>query len=76
VFLSCAHEHPEHEATVLELWLFLRANGVDAKLDVPAAQQPSDWAVRMLREVREADVVLVVASEADKRQRGGRRRLT
>ena len=43
-------------------WLFLRANGIDARLDLPAADRRQDWAQWMTRQVIEADRILVVAS--------------
>ncbi|WP_165521722.1 CHAT domain-containing protein [Micromonospora zingiberis] len=62
VFLSYAHESPEFGETVRDLWLLLRRLGVDARLDLPAAEQPVDWSLWMMEQVREADFVLVIAS--------------
>ena len=62
VFISYAHDDGAHEDRVRDFWLFLRANGVDARLDLPVAEQRVDWAEWMTREVRDADRVLVVAS--------------
>ncbi|WP_410673577.1 SEFIR domain-containing protein [Amycolatopsis sp. cmx-4-68] len=64
VFISYAHESDEHAEMVRDLWIFLRRCGVDAKVDLPAAQRRQDWALWMGRQVREADHVLVVASAA------------
>lgn len=71
VFISYAHDHPEHEALVRELWVFLRACGIDARLDLAAAQDRVDWAAWMTREARDADRVLVIASPAYKRRAEG-----
>ena len=71
VFISYAHEDPGHEGRVRELWVFLRQNGIDARLDLTAAQQRVDWAEWMTREVRDADYVLVAASAAYKRRAEG-----
>ena len=71
VFISYAHGDPGHEDRVREFWVFLRQNGVDARLDLAAAQQRVDWAEWMTREVRDADYVLVLASAAYKRRAGG-----
>ena len=71
VFISYAHDDPEHEELVRELWVFLRACGVDARLDLAAAQDRVDWAEWMTREVRDADRVLVIASPAYKRRAEG-----
>ena len=52
-------------------WLFLRANGVDARLDLPAAERRQDWAQWMTREVRDADRIVVVASPGYRRRAEG-----
>ncbi len=64
VFISYAHDDLAHEERVREFWTFLRAHGIDARLDKPAAQRRQDWPLWMLREVSEARFVLVVASPA------------
>jgi len=62
VFISYAHGDVDHEELVRGLWLFLRAHGVDARLDLPGAEERRDWAQWMSREVRDADRILVIAS--------------
>jgi hypothetical protein len=69
VFISYAYDDDEHVAQVRALWHLLRANGIDARLDLPAAERRQDWALWMLDEVQSADFVLVIAS-ADYRRRG------
>ena len=71
VFISYAHDDLGHENLVLEFWKFLRANGIDAQLDVPAAGQRVDWAQWMTREIRDADHILVIASPEYKRRAEG-----
>ncbi|MGH4024282.1 MAG: CHAT domain-containing protein, partial [Pseudonocardiaceae bacterium] len=71
VFVSYAHDDAEHEDRVREFWIFLRAHGIDARLDKPAAQRRQDWPLWMLREVREARFVLVVASPAYRQRAEG-----
>ncbi|WP_280721386.1 toll/interleukin-1 receptor domain-containing protein [Kitasatospora sp. MAA4] len=73
MFISYAHEDDggTHAERVRDLWLLLRRNGVDARLDRPAAEQPQNWATWMLREYQAADYVLVVASPAYKRRAEG-----
>ena len=71
VFISYAEGDPGHEDRVRDLWVFLRQNGIDARLDLAVAQQRVDWAEWMTREVRDADYVLVVASAAYKRRAEG-----
>ena len=62
VFISYAREDQTHEDRVRQLWMFLRAQGIDARLDLPAAEQRQDWAQWMTQEIRDADYVLVIAS--------------
>ncbi|MGH3907592.1 MAG: SEFIR domain-containing protein [Pseudonocardiaceae bacterium] len=64
VFISYAHDDAEHEDRVRQFWLFLRANGIDAVLDKPAAERRQDWSQWMLDQIRQARFVLVVASPA------------
>src|SRR6516165_182449 len=71
VFVSYAHDDAAHVQRVREFWLFLRAHGIDAHLDLPAAERRVDWAEWMTREIRDADHVLVVASPAYKRRAEG-----
>ena len=71
VFISYAHDNPEHKGLVRDLWVFLRACGIDATLDLAAAQDRVDWAEWMTREARDADRVLVIASPAYKRRAEG-----
>ena len=71
VFISYAHGNLGHEGLVRELWVFLRACGIDARLDLAAAQDRVDWAAWMTREVRDADRVLVIASPAYKQRAEG-----
>jgi hypothetical protein len=56
---------------VREFWWFLRAHGVDARLDRLAGEQRQDWAEWMAREVRDAAYVLVIASPEYKRRAEG-----
>jgi NTP-dependent ternary conflict system VMAP-like protein/TIR domain-containing protein len=71
VFISYAHDDRPHEDRARRLWLFLREHGVDALLDLPAAEQRVDWAQWMALQLREADWVLVIASPEYKRRSEG-----
>jgi len=71
VFISYAHASAEHVQAVRDLWLFLRSQGIDAKVDMSAADHPQDWALWILEQVREADYVLVVASAPYRRRAEG-----
>jgi hypothetical protein len=71
VFISYAHDDAAHEERVRRFWLFLRGQGVDARLDLAVAGRRVDWAEWMTREVRDADRVLVIASPEYKRRAEG-----
>jgi hypothetical protein len=72
VFVSYAHDDEQHVEQVRSLWVFLRQAGVDARLDVTAAQTPRDWTLWMGGQLRACDVVLVVGSPAYRRRAEGR----
>ena len=62
-FVSYAHESAEHKNQVLALATLLRQNGVEAVLDVWAAEARIDWYAWAIKEMTEADYIVVVASE-------------
>lgn len=63
VFISYAHESNEHMAEVVALATFLREAGVESVLDLWWADARQDWYAWVIREMTDADFVLVVASE-------------
>ncbi|MGW1868490.1 SEFIR domain-containing protein [Streptomyces mauvecolor] len=73
VFISYAHEDDggAHIDRVRMLWRLLRTLGIDARLDLPASEEPQDWALWTDRQYRAADFVLVIASPAYKRRSEG-----
>jgi hypothetical protein len=73
-FISYAQQadSPGHGESVLRLWALLRDCGIDARLDLPAAQQRQDWTLWMADEIRAADFVLVIASPAYRERAEGR----
>jgi hypothetical protein len=73
VFISYAHEDDggAHQEQVRTLWRLLRRMGIDARLDLLAAEEPQDWALWTHHEYRSADHVLIVASPAYKRRSEG-----
>jgi SEFIR domain len=72
VFVSYAWDNGAHVDRVDRFCDFLRDNGIDARYDLPTAEQRTDWAAWAEREVREAEWVLVVASPEYKRCTDGR----
>ncbi|KUO18935.1 TIR domain-containing protein [Streptomyces dysideae] len=71
VFISYAHDDEKHVDKVREFRQFLRSSGIDADMDLPAAERRQDWAVWMLRGIRDSRHVIVVASPAYKRRAEG-----
>lgn len=70
MFLSYAHDSDAHREAVRDLWIFLRTNGVDARIDRVATEQRQDWSLWMEGEVAAADRILIVASRAYKQRAG------
>jgi SAM-dependent methyltransferase len=71
VFISYAHDSLAHENNVIGLCDVLRRQGIDARIDVPAARQRQDWPLWMLNEFKVADFVLIIASPEYKRRAEG-----
>src|SRR5260370_30983677 len=64
VFVSYAHDNAKHVGKVRQFYRFLREAGIDARIDLPAAEERQDWPTWMLRQILAARFVLVVASAA------------
>jgi hypothetical protein len=65
VFVSYAHDSPEHRDQVRAFASFLRGQGVEAVLDTwAAAGQRRDWSSWAIKEMTGADFVVVIASHA------------
>jgi anti-sigma regulatory factor (Ser/Thr protein kinase) len=71
VFISYAHDSAAHIKEVRRFWHFLRYHGIDAKLDLSAAESRKGWPVSMERQVKEVDFVLVIASPEYRRRADG-----
>jgi tetratricopeptide (TPR) repeat protein len=75
VLISYAHDAeesaPGHVERVRRFWAFLRAHGIDAQLDVLAANRQQDWPAWMDGQLRAARFVLVVASPAYRQRAEG-----
>jgi hypothetical protein len=72
VFISYAYNSADHTDAVQRFWVFLRAHGVDARLDRSAEDRRRDWPLWMQEQVDAADFVLVMASPAYRRRAEGR----
>ena len=64
VLISYAHDNEAHSELVRTFWTFLRKEGIDAQLDVTAANQRQFWPEWMSEQIRAAAFVIVVASPA------------
>ncbi len=64
VFISYAHESKALSDNVLEFSNFLRTKGIDSEIDQYEESPPEGWPKWMMRQIQEADYVLVVCSEA------------
>jgi len=63
VFISYAHESDELSDEVLELSNYLRSQGIDSEIDQYEEAPPEGWPKWMVRQIQEADYVLIVCSE-------------
>jgi hypothetical protein len=63
--------HPRARRSRGRLRDFLREQGIDAQLDRPAAEQWQDWPDWMLRQIRAARFVLIIASPEYRRRAEG-----
>lgn len=71
VFISYAHDSPEHIDLVRRFWRLLRENGIDAQIDFLAAAEPRDWPQWTHQQIRRARYVLMIASPAFKERAEG-----
>ncbi|MFI7430062.1 tetratricopeptide repeat protein [Micromonospora sp. NPDC049836] len=72
VLISYAHGDPAHEEDVRRLWTLLRAEGVDARLDLAAASQRQFWPQWMSEQIRLARFVIVVGTPTYRERAEGR----
>ena len=68
VFISYSHDSTAHEQRVLAFSDRLRADGVNASLDQYESDPPTGWPIWMEDQIRDADFVLLVCSEAYRRR--------
>ena len=72
VFLTYSHDSPEHNAAVLALAKRLRSDGCIVVIDQEQDWVPETWTVWMMRQIEQADFVLVICTEVYKRRAEGR----
>lgn len=72
VFVSYSHDSPEHKERVWRLCQRLRREGVDCRLDQYEASPAEGWPEWTMRQIDEADFVLVVCTEKYYRRVRGR----
>jgi SEFIR domain/NPCBM/NEW2 domain len=72
VFVSYAHDSPEHEEQVRRFATFLRARiGLDVRMDQWDDHKRHDWSLWAIKLLSEADYILAVASPAYRRRADG-----
>lgn len=72
VFVSYAHDSPQHKDLVLQFATFLRVRvGVDVHLDRWYESHRRDWAAWAIEHLQSADFIIVIASQAYRRQADG-----
>lgn len=71
VFITYMHDSEEHKQQVLQFATLLRQDAVDARLDRWAEPERQDWYTWMIREVKAAEYVIVIASPEYKRVADG-----
>lgn len=68
IVISYAPDSDEHQDAVWQFWVLLRAHSIDARLQILPTSPHGDSARSIIRQLREADRVLVVASPEYKRR--------
>src|SRR5512132_4180831 len=63
VFISYSHDTVEHQDRVLDFADRLRAEGIDAEVDQYNTAPPEGWPLWCERQIKAADVVLMVCTE-------------
>ena len=63
VFISYAHESDELADNVLNFSNYLRSKGIDSEIDQYEESPPEGWPKWMIKQIQEADYVLVVCSK-------------
>jgi tetratricopeptide (TPR) repeat protein len=63
VFISYSHDSPEHRDRVLALTDRLRADGINAMIDLYVQYPPEGWPAWLEAEISKADFVVMVCSE-------------
>jgi SAM-dependent methyltransferase len=71
VWISYAHTSKPSKSQVRRLWDFLRSVGIDARLDLSDAERPQNWPEWIMRQVRAADYILIIASSDYRRRSEG-----
>jgi len=72
VFITYAHDSPEHKEQVRRFGTFLRAQiGLDVHLDRWYDDERRDWSAWAIEHLTEADFILAIASPAYKRRADG-----
>lgn len=71
VFISYSRDSAEHANRVAQLASLLRADGVDVEVDLWVESPPEGWPQWMERQIRRAQFVLIICTEAYSRRAEG-----
>jgi SEFIR domain len=71
VFISYTHDSPDHLRAVLSLSNRLRSEGIDCVLDQYESSPPEGWPQWTDREIKKAQFVLIICTEAYHRRMTG-----
>jgi hypothetical protein len=71
VFISYSHDTVAHQKRVLGFAHRLRADGIDAEIDLWNASPPEGWPLWCERQIAAADFVLMVCTETYRRRVSG-----
>ena len=68
VFISYTHDSPDHKQLVFNLSERLRSNGIDSRIDQYESSPLEGWPRWMIKNIEQADFILVVCTETYQRR--------
>lgn len=68
VFISYTHDSPDHKQRVLKLSERLRVDGIDSSIDQYESSPREGWPLWMIKNIEDADFILVVCTEIYQRR--------
>lgn len=68
VFISYTHDSPDHKRRVFNLSERLRSDGIDSNIDQYESSPPEGWPRWMIKNIEQADFIVVVCTETYQRR--------